>query len=224
MAEAFIEGGSGGCVTLLVENRENMPLILEAGLKLGTTIPAEEVDPGALLCQDPGRASPTEVAVKELVCALGPNSTGEESGQDSMETPVEGSHRITEEIHDAVEQLPTPISPTSEDIDLGLHQQLQGGQQVQAGKWARRLRPRTGGGDQRPKEPLAETRVVSVASLAATSTENGCVSGIDWMVGESCVTSDKDCHRPLEDCGERDDEFAGACGETRTTRPQQGEM
>ena len=188
------------------------------------TMPAEEVDPGALLCQDPGWASPTEAAVKELVCALGPNSTGEESGQDSMETPVEGSHRITEEIHDAVEQLQTPIPPTSEVIDLGLHQQLQGGQQVQAGKWARRLRPRTGGGDQRPKEPLAETSVVSVASLAATSTGNGCVSGIDWMVGESCVTSDKDCHRPLEDCGERDDEFAGACGETRTTRPQQGEM
>ena len=65
---------------------------------------------------------------------------------------------------------------------------------------------------------------MSVASLAATSTENCCVSGIDWMVGESCVTSDKDCHRPLEDCRERDDEFAGACGETRTTRPQQGEM
>ena len=79
------------------------------------------------------------------------SQTGAENIQDSMETLVEGSHRVTEEVHDAVdglEQLPTPISPTSEDIDLSLHQLLQGGQRVQAGKWAGRLRPRTGLGDQ----------------------------------------------------------------------------
>ena len=74
MADAFIEGSSGGCVTLLVENRENMPLILNAGLQLGTTMPAEEVEPGALLCQDPGRDSTTEAEATGLVCALGPNS------------------------------------------------------------------------------------------------------------------------------------------------------
>ena len=56
---------------------------------------------------------------------------------------MEGSHRVTEDAAEDLEQLPTPISPTSEDIDLGLRQQLQGGRRVQAGKWAGRLRPRT---------------------------------------------------------------------------------
>ena len=72
------------------------------------------------------------------------SQTGAENIRDSMEKLVEGSHRVTEEVHDAVDGLPTPISPTSEDIDLSLHQQLQGGQRVQAGKWARRLRPPRG--------------------------------------------------------------------------------
>ena len=68
---------------------------------------------------------------------------------------------------------PPSVSPEPECVviddvsppDLSVHQQIQGGQRLQAGKWAGRLRPRMGRGDQRPKEPLAETRVVSVAFL-----------------------------------------------------------
>ena len=85
MVDAFIEGGSGGCVTLLVENHGNMPLILDAGLKLGTTMPIQYRGSGsrssAMSGPRPGQPHRSS-AVKELVCALGPNSTGEESGPD----------------------------------------------------------------------------------------------------------------------------------------------
>ena len=37
-------------------------------------MPGEEVEPGALLCQDPGRDSTTEAEATGLVCALGPSS------------------------------------------------------------------------------------------------------------------------------------------------------
>ena len=75
-----------------------MALILNAGLQLGNTMPAEEVEPGALLCQDPGRDSTTEAEATGLVCALGPNSA-----QDRRKQLVELDMR-TEHLSD-LEQL-----------------------------------------------------------------------------------------------------------------------